>query len=219
MLQRVSFNVGNAEVEGILHLPEREAIGGVAVLPDSGADPERPPVITVCAALAAAGVGALRFAWDTAAAPAVGPTEIAWPDLDRALASAAGAMRLLKAHRQLPGSIGVVGFGFGGAVVAIAAGRDSRVRVAVLCGAPAQIGGSRRPLAELSRTRARVLVVHGARDTTLPTGEAERYRAVLSQARVTHRLVVIDGADHEFAPAGPRERMASEIAAWVRDSF
>jgi len=53
----------------------------------------------------------------------------------------------------------------------------------------------------------------------VPLEHAERYAAVLSQARVTHRLVVIEGGDHDFAPAAARSKMTAAAAEWVRESF
>lgn len=176
-----------------------------------GGGPEEPHILSVCGALAERGVGALRFSFRG--------TEGAAATLDSALADTAGALRLLRAHPALPQGSGIVGFGFGGAVAAVAAGRDSRVKVAILGAAPAELAGSRRPLAEITRTRARVLLVWGSRDRQLPYTDAERYSSVLSQARVTHRVVTIDGGDHLFSPAGPRARMATEVAEWARESF
>jgi alpha/beta superfamily hydrolase len=210
VLQRVSFPAPGGETVGTLHIPGVETVGAVAVLHDLGADAEVPQAVAVAEALANSGIGALRFRFRSLGGQ---------PTLDAALAETAAALRLLKAHPALTGAIGLVGFGFGGAVAGIAAGRDSRVRVAVLAGAPAEVGGSRRPLAELSRTRAKVLIAWGDRDTEVTFAEVERYGAVLSQARVTHRIARIEGADHEFAPAGPRERFVAEVAAWVRESF
>ena len=148
--------------------------------------------------------------------------------LASALADTAGAIRVLKAHPELPERLAVVGFSFGGTVAAIAAGRDSRMRAAVLAAAPALAQpqfsawtnqGTWKPIAELSRTRARVLLVWGSRDTQVPFADAERYAAVLSQARVTHRIVTIDGADHDFEPAAARARMTEAVSAWVAESF
>ncbi len=128
----------------------------------------------------------------------------------------------------MPERLGLVGFSFGGTVAAIAAGRDSRIKTAVLAAAPAvaQPGfhawsneGKWKPVAELSRTRARVLLVWGARDTEVPMENAERYRAVLSQARVRNLVVTIEGADHDFQPAAARGRMTAAVAEWVRESF
>lgn len=145
-------------------------------------------MVATCAALAAAGVGALRFRFREPAT------------LDSALADAAGAVRLLRAHPSLPNTVGIVGFGFGAAVAAVAAGRDSRLKAAALVDPPAQLGESRRPLAEVSRTRARVLVLSDSPD-------GERYATVLSQARVTNRL------------AGERDDRPRLIAEWLRESL
>jgi dipeptidyl aminopeptidase/acylaminoacyl peptidase len=98
----------------------------------------------------------------------------------------------------------------------------------VLAAAPAVAGpdftawsndGKWKPLAELSRTRARVLLVWGSRDNQVPFENAERYAAVLSQARVPNRIVTIEGGDHDFAPAGPRAKMAETVAAWLRETL
>src|SRR5437762_1537260 len=112
--------------------------------------------------------------------------------LESGLADAAGAVRLLKAPPDVPERLGVVGFSFGGTVAALVAGRDSRIRAAVLAAAPAVAGpkfsawsneGKWKPVAELSRTRARVLLIWGSRDDQVPFENAERYAAVLSQAQ------------------------------------
>ena len=218
--QRVSFKVPDGELEGVLHLPDTTATGAAVVLHGFGGHPDQPHIVDTCAALADAGVAALRFAYRDHQPPRM--------TLDSALADAAGAVRLLKAHPDIPEKLGVVGFSFGGAVAAIVAGRDSRIRAAVLAAAPA-MGAPKsdadtratkwKPVAELSRTRARVLLIWGSRDDQVPIENAERYRRVLSQARVTNRLVTIEGGDHDFQPAGARERMATAVAAWVRESF
>lgn len=193
MLQSVSFPVAGSEILAILHVPTREVVGAMAMLLDRGMAYEHPDVLLTCNALADSGVAALRFEWR---AP--------HPALDDAVGDVAAALRLLKAHPALPGAIGVGGFGFGAAVAAVAAGRDSRVRVAVLVRPPAEVDGSRRPIVEVTRSRARVLLVRGdAPDDT------DRYTPVLSQARVTHRV----------SDALPRDRLGREIAQWAAESF
>jgi dienelactone hydrolase len=218
-LQRVSFVVPTGEIEGVLHLPETVAIGGCAVLHGYGGHPEQPHIIATCAALADAGIAALRFAYRDSQPPTM--------TLESALADTAGAIRLLKAHPGVPARLGVVGFSFGGTVAAITAGRDSRIRAAVLAAAPARTSPMSdavrddkwKPVAELSRTRARVLLVWGSRDDQVPIEHAERYRAVLLQARVTNTLVIVEGGSHDFEPAKARTQMAATVAAWVRESF
>lgn len=211
--QRIGIRVEGTELDGVLHLPEMTAIGGAVVLHGFGGHPDQPHVVATCEALAAAGIAALRFAYRDHQPPRM--------TLESALADAAGAVRLLKAHPDVPEKLGVVGFSFGGTVAALVAGRDSRIRAAVLAAAPAQLGADTKwkPVAEISRTRARVLLIWGSRDDEVPFERAERYAAVLSQARVTHRIVTIEGGDHDFAPAGPRAKMTETVAAWVRESL
>jgi len=193
VLQSVSFPVAGAEVLAILHLPSSEAVGAVAMLADRGMQYEHPDLLLTANALADAGVGALRFEWRSKQ-----------PTLDDATADVVAALRLLKAHPALPGAIGVAGFGFGAAVAAVAAGRDSRVKVAALVGVHAEVEGSRRPLVEVTRSRARILIIRGDE-----ADDADRYATVLSQARVTHRV----------SERKPRERMVREIADWAKESF
>ena len=218
--QRVGIRVEDKELDGILHLPDTSAIGGAAVLHGFGGDPDQPHIVATCEALASAGVAALRFAYRDHRPPRM--------TLASGLADAAGAIRVLKAHPDVPERLGVVGFSFGGTVAALVAGRDSRIRAAVLAAAPAVAGpnftawsndGTWKPMAELSRTRARVLLVWGSRDSQVPLENAERYAAVLSQARVPNRIVTIEGGDHDFAPAGPRAKMTEAISSWVRETL
>jgi dienelactone hydrolase len=218
--QRIGIRVENTELDGILHLPDSNAMGGAAVLHGFGGDPDQPHIVATCEALAAAGIAALRFAFRDHRPPRM--------TLASGLADAAGAIRVLKAHPDVPERLGVVGFSFGGTVAALVAGRDSRIRAAVLAAAPAIAGpdftawsndGKWKPMAELSRTRARVLLVWGSRDSQVPFDNAERYAAVLSQARVPNRIVTIEGGDHDFAPAAPRAKMTELVAEWLRQAL
>jgi dienelactone hydrolase len=218
--QRIGIRVEDTELDGVLHLPEMNAIGGVAVLHGFGGDPDQPHIVATCDALATAGVAALRFAYRNHRPPRM--------TLESGLADAAGAIRLLKAHPGVPERLGVVGFSFGGTVAALVAGRDSRIRGAVLAAAPAVAGpeftawsndGKWKPVAELSRTRARVLLIWGSRDGEVAFENAERYAAVLSQARVPNRIVTIEGGDHDFAPAGARAKMTATVAEWMRQTL
>lgn len=207
MLQSVSFLVAGTEVEGILHLPDGETLGGVAVLGGRGGDIEAGAGL--CTAIERAGVAALRFTWR---AP---------DDIKAALADVAAAIRLLRAHPSVPQRAGVVGHSYGGAVAAIAAGRDSRLRAAVLIVPPAERDyfGGLRPMAELSRTRARVLIVGASADEVVAPGDAERYAVLLRQAGVTHRLVMVEGADHQFFEHEHREQAERAITDWLRQAF
>ena len=206
MLQRVSFPVGGTEIEGILHLPDGETLGGVAVLPgrshtiDSGA--------FLCEAIAGAGIAALRFAHRSD------------DGLER-LADTAGAIRLLRGHPSIPQRIGVVGHSYGAAIAGLAAGRDSRVRSAVLIVPPAQRDyfGSIKPIAELSRTRAKVLIVSATADEVVDPGDSERYAAVLRQGGAPCRVIRIEGADHMFTQPEHRTALTSAVTAWLRETL
>ena len=206
MLQRVSFPVAGTEVEAILHLPDGETIGGVAVLAgrrhtiDSQKD--------LCGAIASAGVAAIRFAHRT-------------DDGLARLADTAAAIRLLRAHPSVPQRIGVVGHSYGGAIAALAAGRDSRIRSAVLIVPPAQqpYFGTVKPVPESSRTRAKVLIVSATADEVVDPGDSERYATVLRQAGVVCNVVRIDGADHMFTQPEQRTAMQAAVTKWLRETL
>ena len=170
----------------MLHLPDGPAAGGVAVF--GRLEPDGDDLDALCEALVTEGLAAFRVAYRRPAT------------FETALADVAGAVRSLKAHPLVAERLAVVGHGTGAAVAAIAAGRDSRIAAAVLVDAPAEVADPRwRPMAELSRTRARVLLVGG---------DADRYGAVLMQARVrTDRL------------GGAEPEVSAKIAAWLRSTL
>lgn len=206
MLQRVSIPVGGTEIEGILHLPARETLGGVAVL--AGRRHTIDSCAFLCEAIAAAGIAALRFAHRTD------------DGLDR-LADTAAAIRLLRSHPSIPQRIGVVGHSYGGAIAGLAAGRDSRIRSAVLIVPPTQRDymGSIKPVAELSRTRAKVLIVSATADEVVDPGDGERYATVLRQGGAACRVIRIDGADHMFTSPERRTALTSAVTAWLRETL
>jgi alpha/beta superfamily hydrolase len=207
VLQRVAFAVAGTQVEAILHLPDRETIGGVAVLPGRGGT--MADTAYLCEALAAAGIAALRFTFRVDGDPIAG------------LADAGGAIRLLRAHPAIPQRTGVLGWSFGGAVAAMTAGRDSRIRAAVLVSAPAarDYFGAAKPLAEVSRTRATVLIVSAEADEVVSPADGDRYAQVLTQARVRHRVATIAGADHDYTEPAPRAELLATVTAFLADSL
>jgi dipeptidyl aminopeptidase/acylaminoacyl peptidase len=207
VLQRVAFPVAGAEVEGILHLPDGETVGGVAILPGRGGTMEHADFLGD--ALAASGIAALRFTFRIDSDPFAG------------LADTGGAVRLLRAHHAIPQRIGLLGWSFGGAVAAMAAGRDSRIRAAVLVSAPAarEYFGTAKPLAEITRTRAKVLIVRGSADDVVAPADADRYAQVLTQARVANRVVTINGADHNFTDPALRAEMLAAVTSWFAEAL
>jgi dipeptidyl aminopeptidase/acylaminoacyl peptidase len=207
MLQRVAFAVAGVEVAGVLHLPAGQTLGAVASLPARTGLGE--PGAFICAALANAGVAALRF--DSRV-----PDDVA-----ANLADAAGAIRLLRAHPIIPQRVGVLGHSYGGAIAAIAAGRDSRIRAAALLAPPAERDyfGTFKPMAELSRTRAKVLLVGATADEVVPPEHTERYAVLLRQAGVAHRVVQVEGADHQFTLPAYRTAMLEAVTSWFRETL
>ena len=207
MLQRVSFPVSGVAVEGILHLPDAETIGGVAVLGGRANDIDSGTFL--CAALADAGVAALRFTYRMGG------------DVAADLADAAGAVRLLRAHPVIPQRVGIAGHSYGGAIAGIAAGRDSRIRAAALLVPPAERDylGAVKPMAELSRTRAKVLLVGATADAVVPPDHTERYAVLLRQAGVAHRVVHIEGADHNFTLPAYRTAILETVTAWFKETL
>jgi len=207
VLQRVSFPVAGTEVEAILHLPDGETVGGVAVLGGRMSDIESGTY--VCHALAAAGVAALRFAYRIAS------------DVPANVADAAGAIRLLRAHPAIPQRVGIFGHSYGGAIAGIVAGRDSRIQAAALAVPPAERDyfGTAKPMAELSRTRAKVLLIAASADAVVPPGDAERYAVLLRQAGVVNRVVTVDGADHNFTLPAYRTAMLDAATSWFRETL
>ena len=207
MLQRVGIAVAGAEIEGILHLPDGETVGGAVVLHGAGGTVEHSAPL--CRALAAAGVAALRSSMRDVQDPRV------------ALAETASAIRLLRAHPAIPQRVGVVGYSYGGIVAALTAGRDSRVKAAALVATPGDwpFFGTWKPIAELSRTRAKILIVRAGDDEAVSGREADRYAAVLAQARVTHRVVTIEKADHGFSRPGTSEAMEAAVSEWMREGL
>ncbi|MCA1683495.1 MAG: dienelactone hydrolase family protein [Actinobacteria bacterium] len=190
----------------MLHLPDRETLGGVAVVP--GRVHTIDSCTFLCEAIADAGVAALRFAHRSD------------DGLER-LADTAGAIRLLRAHPAVPQRIGVVGHSYGGAIAALVAGRDSRLRTAVLIAAPAQRDyfGAIKPVAELSRTRAKVLIVCPGADLVVDPADGERYAAVLRQGGAPCRVLRIEDADHLFTAGVSRAALTGAVTAWLRETL
>ncbi len=211
MLQAVSFPVAGRDVEGVLHLPEGTAVGSVAVLHGYGGHPDQPHIIATCRSLAGQGIAALRFAYRDHQPPRM--------TLESGLADAVAALRLLSAHPHVPHRLGVVGFSYGGAVAALAAGRDRSLRCAVLAAAPASFQQSDEPERAIAKAKARVLLIWGSRDTEVPFANAERFAATLTKVKAAHMLTTIEGGDHDFAPAAPRAAMTEAVARFTREAL
>jgi dipeptidyl aminopeptidase/acylaminoacyl peptidase len=126
---------------------------------------------------------------------------------------------------RLPGvnvdSIGVLGFSLGGQVALLAGARSSRIKAIVayfpitdiqrwrdttsntgirdfyvpqVCGA----GRSNSPVNSADEIRAPVLLIHGDRDTLVPTEQSLKMREALQKANRYVELLVIGGGAHGF---------------------
>jgi len=58
------------------------------------------------------------------------------------------------------------------------------------------------------------LLVHGARDQTVPVAQSTTFHAALQAAGVRSQLRVIDGADHSFIGATPADTRAASLQAF-----
>jgi dipeptidyl aminopeptidase/acylaminoacyl peptidase len=118
-------------------------------------------------------------------------------------------------------AIGVLGFSLGGQVALLTGGRSSRIKAIVayypitdiqrwrdttsnaairdfyvpkVCGA----GGLNSPVNSAEKIRAPVLLIHGDRDTWVPTEQSLKMREALRKANRYVELLVIGGGDHGF---------------------
>ena len=79
--------------------------------------------------------------------------------------------------------------------------------------------GTFKPMAELSRTRAKVLLVGATGDAVVPPEHTERYAVLLRQAGVVHRVVQVEGADHGFTLPAYRTAMVEAVTSWFREAL
>ena len=71
------------------------------------------------------------------------------------------------------------------------------------------------PLTHLDRLRAPVLVVHGAEDTNVPVGQAERLVAALAARGVPHRYLRFEGEGHELLATPNRVAFVRAALDWA----
>jgi pimeloyl-ACP methyl ester carboxylesterase len=100
--------------------------------------------------------------------------------------------------------MGFVGHSFGGAVVIRAAAAAERVRAVVTLATQSYGAG----LAAELGPRCALLLIHGTRDTVLPSDAS---RLVFDLAEEPKRLVILPGAGHGLDEAAP------EVERLVRD--
>ncbi len=69
------------------------------------------------------------------------------------------------------------------------------------------------PLKQVSPDDPPTLLVHGDKDELVPIWHSEKIDAALGEAKVPHKLVVIEGAAHGFDKEG-NKKMFDNMLAW-----
>ncbi len=116
-------------------------------------------------------------------------------DTDRLVKRAAAGLRVLRAQPGVQQDrIGAIGFCFGGTTVLrmAAGGLDVRGVVSFHGSLPVF------EQADLERTRAQLLVLHGAADTLVPDRDLTRFMDSLRGSNIDWRVVVYGNAKHSF---------------------
>lgn len=72
-----------------------------------------------------------------------------------------------------------------------------------------------KPLREVVKSSCPVLIVHGAKDETVPPHHADLYERVLFSPRRAVKKIIISGADHTFNKHVWEKRLLTETVAWL----
>jgi carboxymethylenebutenolidase len=88
--------------------------------------------------------------------------------------------------------IAVVGFSLGASLALAAAGEDARIKAVVDVFGPMPAG------ADKAERIPPVLILHGARDRTVPVEHAHRLEALLKSRRVPHEIKIYPDQGHAF---------------------
>ncbi len=186
MIERVTFPSGSLTLEGALHLPERTPAPGVVMChphPQYGGDMSSGVVYEVCAALASAGIVALRFNFR-----GVGASEGSFDGGRGEQYDVKAAIAWLSGRSEVDDSrLGLAGYSFGALMALAAAPGVPSVRAMALVSPPA--GAAR---FDGLPDGLPVLVVTGGNDTIAPP---EGLRASCAD-RANARFEVVEGADH-----------------------
>jgi len=130
-------------------------------------------------------------------------------DLNEATYDVAAGLTYL--HLQKFETIGLVGHSFGGAVVIRSAALDNSVKVVVTLSTQSYGAGA---VSELG-PRCAVLILHGSKDTVLPSSVSEH---VFSMAKEPRRIIIYEGASHNLDETAMEvhEDVKDWIIQWVR---
>jgi uncharacterized protein len=76
-----------------------------------------------------------------------------------------------------------------------------------------------KPLREVVKSKCPVLIVHGAKDETVPVHNADLYEHALRSPRRPVKKVIIAGADHTFNKHRWEARVISETVDWLLETL
>lgn len=203
--QRVTFAVDGLMLEGVLHDPQASlaAPGAVACHPHPlyGGDMYNSVVVTVCEALAAAGIAALRFNFRGTGRNA-GSHGGGLGERDDVRA----ALDFLAANDEVDAKrLFLAGYSFG-ATVALATGYEG---LSALAAISPPLGGESARMLSLA---CPALLVFGERDSVAPVENLERLGIQLPEGS---RVVVVPGADHFWG--GLEKKAAGEVVGFFKE--
>ncbi|ADH87948.1 Carboxymethylenebutenolidase [Ancylobacter novellus DSM 506] len=134
-------------------------------------------------------------------------------DRQATVARAADAVAFLARHPLSTGSVGAVGFCWGGGMVNLLAEESEQLKAGVA------YYGMQPPLEKVDRIKAALLLHYAGLDTRINEGIAA-YEAALKQAGKTYQVYVYDGANHAFNNDTSPSRYDPKAAelAWSRTS-
>ncbi len=76
-----------------------------------------------------------------------------------------------------------------------------------------------KPLREVVKAECPVLLVHGARDETVPVSHSALYEKALKSPRRAVKRIVIPKADHTFNKLIWEKRVLDETVAWLSSAM
>lgn len=238
-IEQIAFAGPLGTLRGLLHRPDSASPAPVIVLLHgfTGQHIEQDRLfVQMARALTAAGFAALRFDFYGS-----GDSDGDFQEftVESEVADAAAALDWLTQQPGLdPARVGVVGLSLGGAITALLAGQDVRVKAAVLWNAlgrpgdladklaPEPLGGLtvsaglidslRRadPVAAIGRYTGPVLVIHATGDEVVPPAAAEAYAAALG-SRATLRW--FEGGSHTFTHPDWRQTVFTWTIDWLAE--
>ena len=223
---QVSFQSGDQQVFGVLHVPESTPAPGIIMCHGFTGHKAETHRLFVDAArdFTRNGLAVLRFDFRGS-----GDSEGEFHEMtvSREIEDARAALDFLTSRPEVdPARVGVLGLSLGGCVAACLAGADERVRALVLWAATGHMERSFarlapeftgdvldmngwplgrgflndlpniQPLKQIANYVGPSLVVHGSNDETVPPSDASDYRLALGGRCRFH---MVEGADHVFS--------------------